>query len=151
VQDSCDQCDHTKLRPTLRFGTKCKSSGSTLLHRPQLCVDCFAGAHSAQSAKERRLYTTLELPISDFGLELVFSRYGQVDFVRLRSGGRHGVVQFATAEAAAAALAGLDGTKLLGQVCRCQACSVQHFYAAPGAAHLHEDWATQPTLTTMLQ
>lgn len=52
----------------------------------------------------------------DYALQHVFSRYGGVDFVRLQSDARHGVVQFATAEAAAAALAGLTGTDICGQV-----------------------------------
>lgn len=60
----------------------------------------------------------------DYALEHVFSRFGAIDFVRLQSDARHGVVQFVTAEAAAAALAGLTGTDICGQVCsRPSACS----------------------------
>ena len=62
----------------------------------------------------------------DYALEHVFSRYGAVDFVRLQSNACYGVVQFATAEAAAAALAGLAGTDILGQVCSCKPCQSQH-------------------------
>jgi RNA recognition motif. (a.k.a. RRM, RBD, or RNP domain) len=58
----------------------------------------------------------------DYALEHVFSRYGTVDFVRLQSNACYGVVQFATAEAAAAALAGLSGTDILGQVPCCRQC-----------------------------
>lgn len=68
-------------------------------------------------AEERRLYTTLGRPMPDYALEHVFSAYGAVDFVRLQSDARHGVVQFASAEAAAAALAGLTSTDICGQVC----------------------------------
>jgi RNA recognition motif. (a.k.a. RRM, RBD, or RNP domain) len=72
-------------------------------------------------------YTTLGQPLPDFALELVFSRYGKVESVHLQSAGRQGIIQFANAKAAAAALAGLGGTKLLGQVCCCQLCHVQHW------------------------
>ncbi len=68
-------------------------------------------------AEERRLYTTLGRPMPDYALEHVFSAYGAVDFVRLQSDARHGVVQFASAEAAAAALAGLTSSDICGQVC----------------------------------
>ena len=60
----------------------------------------------------------------DYALEHVFSRYGTVDFVRLQSNACHCVVQFATAEAAAAALAGLSGTDILGQVRCCKQCTM---------------------------
>ena len=75
-------------------------------------------------AEERRLYTSLERPMPDYALEHVFSRYGTVDFVRLQSNACHCVVQFATAEAAAAALAGLSGTDILGQVRCCKQCTM---------------------------
>lgn len=74
--------------------------------------------HCNAGAEERRLYTSLERPMPDYALEHVFSRYGAIEFVRLQSDPRHGVVQFAAAEAAAAALAGLTGTDICGQV-RC--------------------------------
>ena len=67
-------------------------------------------------AEERRLYTTLPRPLPDYALAHVFAQYGPVDFVRLQSDARHGVVQFASAESAAAALAGLAGTDICGQV-----------------------------------
>lgn len=70
----------------------------------------------------------------DYALEHVFSRYGAVDFVRLQSNACYGVVQFATAEAAAAALAGLAGTDILGQVCSCKPCHAQHVRCA-GYSH----------------
>lgn len=67
-------------------------------------------------AEERRLYTTLPRPLPDYALAHVFAQYGPVDFVRLQSDARHGVVQFASAESAAAALAGLAGSDICGQV-----------------------------------
>ncbi len=67
-------------------------------------------------AEERRLYTTLPRPLPDYALAHVFAQYGPVDFVRLQSDARHGVVQFTSAESAAAALAGLAGTDICGQV-----------------------------------
>lgn len=69
-------------------------------------------------AEERRLYTTLPRPLPDYALAHVFAQYGPVDFVRLQSDARHGVVQFASAESAAAALAGLAGSDICGQVRR---------------------------------
>lgn len=65
-------------------------------------------------AEEQRVYTTLPRPLPDYALQHVFAQFGVVDFVRLQSDPRHGVVQFASAESAAAALKGLAGSSITG-------------------------------------
>jgi hypothetical protein len=105
-----------------------------MLEQRQHFVDWPKVAHGWLADVEARRvyvsYTMLEQPIPDFALELVFSRYGKVDFVHRQSAGRQGVIQFATEKAAVAALGGLDGTKLLGQARCCQLCYAQHWWSA---------------------
>lgn len=63
------------------------------------------------------MYITLTRPLPDYALHNVFQQFGSIDFVRLQSDPRHGVVQFAAVESAAAALEGLAGASILGLVC----------------------------------
>lgn len=65
-------------------------------------------------AEAQRVYTTLPRPLPDYALQHVFEQFGTVEFVRLQSDQRHGVVQFAVAESAAAALKGLAGASITG-------------------------------------
>lgn len=60
----------------------------------------------------------LTRPLPDYALHNVFQQFGGIDFVRLQSDPRYGVVQFAAVESAAAALKGLAGASIVGLVCK---------------------------------
>ncbi|KAK9804003.1 hypothetical protein WJX72_011888 [[Myrmecia] bisecta] len=64
---------------------------------------------------ERRLFTLLTRPLPDYALEHVFSKYGQVEFVRLQHDKRYGVVRMRSPAAARAALECLNGTQICGE------------------------------------
>lgn len=57
----------------------------------------------------------LTRPLPDYALQHTFSEFGHVMYVRLQRDARFGVVKFATADSARAALGGLNGTNICGQ------------------------------------
>ena len=62
-----------------------------------------------------RLFSKLSRPLPDYALFHVFSKYGNVEFVRLQRDKRHAYVKFSTVEEASAAMDGLNGTNILGE------------------------------------
>ena len=77
-----------------------------------------SGAPPAVEARPagRTVYTTLARPLPAYALEHVLSAHGPVATVTLHPGApRSGVAVFADARSAAAAVAALDGTRVLGE------------------------------------
>ena len=62
-----------------------------------------------------RLFSKLSRPLPDYALFHVFSKYGNVEFVRLQRDKRHAYVKFSTVDEASAAIDGLNGTNILGE------------------------------------
>ena len=60
------------------------------------------------------VYTMLNRPLPDYALEHTFSQHGPIVYVRLQRDARFGMVKFAVADSARAALAALNGTNISG-------------------------------------
>lgn len=85
--------------------------------RPQANSPGCENEWEAESAAtdECLVYTVLTRPLPDYALQHTFSEFGHVMYVRLQRDARFGVVKFATADSARAALGGLNGTNICGQ------------------------------------
>ncbi|KAK9841804.1 hypothetical protein WJX81_004164 [Elliptochloris bilobata] len=72
-------------------------------------------AESGPADDGRTVFTLLSRPLPPYALEHFFSRHGKVESARLRADERYGVVTFATADGARAAVAAMNATQLCGE------------------------------------
>ena len=81
------------------------------------CHAGFENEWEAESAAtdECLVYTMLTRPLPDYAIQHTFSQCGPVVYVRLQRDPRFGIVKYANAESARAALTALNGTKICGE------------------------------------
>lgn len=78
--------------------------------------DDAASSGAAGAAPDRsRLFSKLSRPLPDYTIFHIFSKYGNVESVRLQRDKRHAFVKFSLPDEAQAAIAGLNGSEILGE------------------------------------